>query len=103
MIMSQIPLTIDEVFRWPVLIAKCFPGREHIIKCNWVSDACLSYCLFYIFRNLFEYKFWSMDTNDDESFFAVFFVPLDQIRKSSLTIDARVGPEVDEDNLSLEG
>ena len=102
MSMSDLALSIDEVFGWPVSIRIQIPESEVIIENNWIGYICCYYCFLYIVFYFFKSEFRSMDTDDDESLISILRIPCGEIWERSLTVDTRVCPEVDDDHFSLQ-
>ena len=100
--MSDFSRSVDEVFRWPILIIIGIPEREIIIEDDWICYTRIFDCLFDIRSFFLEGELWSMHSDDDESLISVLFVPSSEIWKSTLTVDTRVCPEVDDHDFSLE-
>lgn len=83
---SDISTFIYEVECWSELILVLIPEFTIIVDDNWIDDIFFFYCSFYALSDCFIGRFWSMDTDDDESLITVFLIPCIQIGTSILTV-----------------
>src|SRR3954469_452971 len=98
MLMSNTSLRIDEVQCRPISILEGPPYVMLIVHCNWVIDPHLLYGPANVVDVLFKRELWRMDADHHKSLIFVFLGPGADIRKRPQSVDARVGPEIDEDD-----
>src|SRR5262249_8198626 len=89
---------VNQIQRWPVLIVERTPDRVVAVHDHGVIDLHLPYCAADIVRVVFERELWRVHADEDERL-PILLPPSAKVRQRTQPIDARVGPEVDDDDL----
>lgn len=93
---------VDQVEGRPVAIAEGVPSSVVIVLGDRIGDAESAYRLIEIGRYLFMCILGRVHTNDDQPLIAIAFVPLLHMGQGALAVDAVIGPELDENDLSAQ-
>ena len=92
------PVAIDEVDSRPVVVLERPPDGEVVIDDDRVTDAEFACRAAHVLEVVLEPELGRMHADDDEPAVAVPLVPRADVRQRAKPVDARVGPEVDEDD-----
>src|SRR6184192_348466 len=95
---SDPSLGIREIERRPVVVVEGSPNLVVCVDRDWVSDSqCFSLLADVVDVSL-KRKFRRMDTDHHQALVAVFLSPGTNVGKRAQPVDARKGPEVDEND-----
>ena len=100
--MSNAPLRIDEIQRWPVVVLEGSPYRMLIVHRDRVIDPHLLHGPANVVDVLLERELRRMDADHHQSLILVFLGPRADIGSCPQPVDAGVGPEIDEDDFSAQ-
>ncbi len=98
----DVAVAVDEVLRRPVLVAVGVPGRVIVVERDRIAHAEAGGVRADVGEHVLERELGGVDAEDDEPLRAVGAVPALQVGQRSDAVDARVRPEVDEDDLPAE-
>src|SRR6266852_168049 len=93
------PVLVNQILRGPVLVLVGVPCCHLRINGNRPLNAVMRDRLPDVGDALLKLKLGAVHPNDDEPAVLVLVPPVPQERERALAVDARVGPEVDEDDL----
>src|SRR5262249_50771036 len=93
---------IDEVVGGPEAVLEGAPDRVVVVDRDGILDLKIRCGLADVRHSFLEGKLRRVHADDDETLVTVLRVPRAHIGNCSETVDARVSPEVDEDDLPLE-
>ena len=93
---------IDEVMGRPVLIVECVPDGVVAVERNGIRDGKLLHGLLHIGQLLLKVELRRVDADDHQAAVLVLLRPGADVGNGAQAVDAGVGPEVDEDDLSSE-
>jgi hypothetical protein len=93
---------IDEIVRGPILVAERAPELVVVVDCNRIRDAELLHFAAHVLQILLERELRRVDADHDEPFVAILLVPRLHVRQRTQAVDARVGPEVDHDDVAAQ-
>lgn len=96
-------LRVDEVVCRPIPVLEGAPNRIVVIDRHRKADFQVRDGFFYVIDIFLEGKFRSMHANHYKSLVLIFFGPGPDIGDRAQTIDAGIGPEIDNDDLAFEG
>ena len=94
------PLGVDEVFGGPVLIVVGVPGPVVVVHRDGVAHAEGLDRGLHVAHDVLELEFGRLHSYHDQTIVLVALVPGLDVRQGSLTVDARIRPEVHEDDLA---
>src|SRR5262245_3043958 len=100
--MANATLCIDEIKRWPILVLEGAPYGMVVIGRDGVTDLHVLHGPTHVVQVLFEFELWRVDADHHQSLIPVFLRPGANISKRAPPVDAGVGPEVDQNNLSAQ-
>ena len=103
---ADVAVLVYEVFGRPVPVFEGVPGPEVVVLEDRVLKAELFDGVDHVLPDLLELELRSVYPQDDETLICVLCVPLLDVGQGADAVDAGVGPEVDENDLSplaLEG
>ena len=93
---------IDEVVGRPVFIVECVPDGVVAVERDGIRDGKLLHGLLHVGHLLLEVELRRVDANDHQAAVLVLLRPGADVGNGAQAVDAGVGPEVDEDDLSFE-
>src|SRR5688572_12612538 len=102
MMMSNTALSIDEIQRRPISVLKGSPDGMVVVHCDRVIDPHLLHGPANVVYVFLESELRRMDADHYQPLILVFRGPRADIRSSPQPVDAGVGPEIDEDDLSAQ-
>src|SRR5215218_7444724 len=100
MMMSNTPLRIDKIQSRPIPVMEGPPYGKLIIDGDRVFDPSLFHGPANVVDVLLKSELRRMDADHHQSLILVFLGPSADVGSRSQPVDARVGPEVDEDDFS---
>ena len=95
-------LGVDQVLRGPVLVAPGVPGLVLVVLGDRVAQLALRDRVLHVAGVALEGELGRVDADDGQPAGAVGGVPGAQVGERANAVDARVGPEVDEDNAAAQ-
>ena len=95
-------VAVDQVFRRPVLVLERVPRRVLVVERNRVADAKAVHRAPHVPGHMLECELGCVDAEHDEPAPSIGPVPGLHVRQRAQAVDARVGPEVDQDDLAAE-
>src|SRR5215475_2636776 len=101
MMETDLAIYVDKVVCRPILVVEGIPYCIVVVHCHRVGDAEVMDGFLYICLIFFEWKLGRMNPDDDQTTVFVLLGPCLYIWERAQTIDAGVGPEVDNDNLTF--
>ncbi len=96
---AHVSAPVDQVLGRPVLVPVGVPGSVVVVERYRVMDAVPLRRRPHVREIVLEREFRGVDADDDEPARAVAVVPGRHMRERAQTVDARVRPEVDQDDL----
>src|SRR5208282_3000169 len=102
LVLPDTAFRIDEIMRRPILIVKSSPDRIVIVDRDRIADLQIGHGLLHIVDVLLVGELRSMHADHHKTLVFVFLGPRPDIRDCPQTIDAGIGPEIDENDLALE-
>ena len=100
--MSNMPLRVDEIEGWPILIAEGVPYRVVAVDRDRIVDLHILYGPANVIDVVLKRKLRRMRADHLQAMILVFRRPRSDIREGTPPIDSGIGPEVDEDDLSAQ-
>ena len=94
--------SVDQVLGRPVQVAPRVPGLVVVVLRDGIAQAAAGDRVAHVARVLLELELRRVDAHDDQAALAVAVVPRPQIGQRPQAVDARVGPEVDQHDLSAQ-
>src|SRR5262245_57450962 len=91
---------IDEIESGPILVAEGAPYCKVVVDRDWIRQSHDLYGAADVFEILLEWKLGRMHADHHQALILVLLRPRAHVRKLAKPVDARVGPDVDEDDLS---
>src|SRR5258708_7710961 len=102
LVMTNAPSRIDEIKGRPILVVEGTPYGIVRVDCDRVVDFHVLYGRANVVEVFLERELRCVDTDHDQSLSFVFLGPRADIGKCASPVDARVSPEVDEDDFSAQ-
>src|SRR5262249_46869374 len=102
MMVPDTAFSIDEIVRGPILIAEGAPDRIVAVDSDRVSNFKVRDGLLHIAGTFFEGEFRRVYADDNEALIFVLLSPSAHIGDRPQTIDAGIGPEIDQDHFAFE-
>ena len=99
---AQVAAPVDQVLRRPVLVLERVPGLVVVVERDRVRDPQSAHGSADVGRHVLERELGRVHAEDDEPVLVVRPVPGLHVRERPQAVDARVRPEVDEDDLSAQ-
>jgi hypothetical protein len=100
--LAQVPAPVDQVLLRPVLVPEHVPRQELVVDRDRILHVQPADGVLDIRDDVLERELGRVDADDDEAVLPVARVPRLEVRKRAQAVDARVCPEVDEDDLAAE-
>src|ERR1700733_1002045 len=98
----DVPLSVDQVQSWPVLIIERLPDAVVAVDRYGVVDLHGPSLSLHAWHIVLEAEFRGMDADDHQSALPVLRLPGPQVRQGATPIDAREGPEIDQNDLAAQ-
>src|ERR1700733_11983688 len=102
MVVAHAALRIDEIVRRPVFVVERSPDFIVVVDRHRIADMQIRYSGTDVADVALEGEFRRVHANDDEAVILVFLRPGADVRNRAQAVDAGIGPEIDQDHLSLE-
>src|SRR5580765_6627528 len=99
MMIAHAPCRVDEIERWPIVVAEPTPDRTVVVDGDRVRDASLLGSCSNVVDVFLECKFWGVHADDDQPLFFVLGGPRANVRQCPKPVDAGIRPELDENDL----
>ncbi|MNE72076.1 hypothetical protein D3C80_1679880 [compost metagenome] len=102
MAISNLPLGIDKIVGWPVLVIERTPDRVVVINGHRVVDSQLGDFVAHVADDLFVAVFRGVNANHHQAILLVFLRPVDDVRQAVLAVDAVISPEIHQYHLAAQ-
>src|SRR6478672_7117999 len=102
MLVADFPRTVEEVERGPVVVVERAPDREVVVDRDRVVDAHFLRRATNVAQVVLERKLRAVDADHDQALGLVLLGPRADVWKRAQPVDARVCPDVDEDDLAVQ-
>ena len=99
---ADVAALVDQVLGRPVLVVPGLPGDEVVVERDGVAHAELADVLAHVRRDALERELGRVDADDRQPGVAVPRVPGADMRQRAQAVDARVRPEVDQDDAAAQ-
>src|SRR5262249_24825013 len=100
--MPNTPLRVDEIQRRPILVIEGAPYEMFIVDSDRVTYPHLFHSQANVIYVFFKRELRRMNANQYQSLISIFFGPGADIWKCAQPVDASVGPEINENDLSAQ-
>jgi hypothetical protein len=102
MVVANCPLCVDEVVARPILVVKGFPDRVVAVDRYRVCDFQVLNGLRHVRLIFFKGELGCVHANYNQAVILVFLRPRLHIGNGPEAIDARIGPEIDDNDLAFQ-
>src|SRR5262249_49627545 len=102
MMMADATLNVDEIVRRPILVVEGPPDRIVVVDGDVIADLEVDDRLLHVVDALLEGEFGRVHADHDQALILVLLGPGADVGKRPQTVDAGVGPEIDQDDLAPE-
>ncbi len=96
------PLGVDQVVGRPIVVVKGAPQLAVVVDGDRIGDAEIPDGLFDIGLVALKGEFRGVDADDNQALIAIGLVPGLHIGQRAQTVDARIGPEIDQHDLATQ-
>jgi hypothetical protein len=100
---ADVTVPVDQVLRRPVLVVPGTPRRELVVERDRPADVEVGGVLAHVRLDPLERELGAVHADDRQAGARVALVPLADVRERAQAVDARVGPEVDQDDTAAQG
>ena len=97
-LVTDAPRSVDQILGRPVVVRIRAPGREVVVESDGVADGQPLDRRAHVAGNALEGELRTVDADDGEPSLAIGGVPCLQMRERAQAVDARIRPEVDEND-----